>query len=580
VEFVLENTPTPEKQLIETMAGGVAVFDYNGDGRPDIFFTNGAAIPSLEKSAPKYFNRLYRNEGGMKFTEVTAEAGVAGAGYSMGAAAADYDNDGHVDLFVAGVNRNILYHNLGNGRFQDVTEKAGIKSGVWAVAAGWFDYDNDGLLDLFVVNYLQWSPENNRFCGDRAQDLRVYCHPKYFEGLPNALYRNRGDGAFEDVSKNSGIAQHIGKGMSLAIADYDLDGSMDVFVTNDKIPNFLFHNRRDGTFEEVALAAGVALADHGKPISSMGADFRDYDNNGLPDISVVALAGETFPLFRNLGKGSFKDATYSSRIGPQCVARSGWSQGFFDLNNDGWKDLFVSGSHVNDMIERFEASRYKEANMIFANLGDGTFQEVSRDMGEDFRSAKAHRGTGFADFNGDGKMDVVIAVLGEPAELWQNVSPGPSHWLTLKLTGLRSNRDGIGALVHLGNQTNHMSTAVGYSSSSHGGVHFGLGKVETVERIEIRWPSGAVQVLKDIKADQVLKVTEPRQLWRGLSGGHAAIPGGIRNADTNAVVAGRRPAPRRAVHGGVIWGFSGCARCWSSWYFCKIGLASSAWPAA
>ena len=506
LHFVLDNTPTSEKHLIETMAGGVAAFDYNGDGRPDIFFTNGAAIPSLDKNAPKYFNRLFRNDGGMKFTDVTAEAGLAGAGYSIGAAAADYDNDGHVDLFVAGVNRNILYHNLGNGRFEDVTGKAGIKGGVWAVAAGWFDYDNDGLLDLFVANYLQWSPEKSRFCGDRALSLRVYCHPKYFEGLPNTLYRNRGDGAFEDVSRKSGLAQHIGKAMSLAFADYDRDGYMDVFVTNDKVPNFLFHNRRDGTFEELALAAGVALADHGMPISSMGADFRDYDNDGWPDVSVVALAGESFPLFRNLGKGMFRDATYTSGLAPLCAGRSGWSQGFFDLDNDGFKDLFVSGSHVNDMIERFEACRYKERNMIFANAG-GKFVDAS----EDFRdSVKAHRGTAFADFNGDGRIDVVISALGEPAELWENLSPGGNHWLTLKLIGSKSNRDGIGASISLGGQTNHMSAAVGYSSSSHDGVHFGLGKTDVVERIEIRWPSGTVQVLKDVKPDQVLAVTEPR----------------------------------------------------------------------
>ncbi len=509
VEFVLENTPTPEKQMIETMAGGVAVFDYNGDGRPDLFFTNGATIPALEKSAPKYFNRLYRNEGGMKFTDVTAQAGLAGAGYSMGAAAADYDNDGHVDLFVAGVNRNILYRNLGHGRFEDVTARAGIKSGPWAVAAGWFDYDNDGRLDLFVANYLRWSPDNNRFCGDRALNLRVYCHPKYFEGLPNALYRNRGDGTFQDVSESSGLARHIGKAMSLAFADYDQDGYLDVFVTNDKLPNFLFHNRRNGTFEETALVAGVALADHGQPISSMGADFRDYDNDGLPDVIVVALAGETFPLFRNLGKGMFRDVTYASGLGPLCVRRSGWSQGFFDLNNDGFKDLFVSGSHVNDLIERFEASRYKEGNMIFLNRGDGSFQDASAVAGEEFRAAKAHRGTAFADLNGDGRIDVVISVLGEPAEVWENTSPAGHHWLRLRLVGTTSNRDGIGAHVRLAGQTNHMSTAVGYSSSSHDGVHFGLGKLETVDQIEIRWPSGTLQVLKDVKADQVLKVVEP-----------------------------------------------------------------------
>ncbi|MBM3748204.1 MAG: CRTAC1 family protein [Acidobacteria bacterium] len=505
VEFVLENTPTPEKQMIETMAGGLAVFDYNGDGRADIFFTNGAALPGLEKSGAKHFNRLYRNEGGMKFTDVTAEAGVAGAGYSMGAAAGDYDNDGHVDLFVAGVNRNTLYRNLGNGKFEDVTARSGIRGGVWAVAAGWLDYDNDGRLDLFVANYLQWSVENNRFCGDRALNLRMYCHPRYFEGLPNTLYRNRGDGTFADVSEKSGIARHIGKAMSLAFADYDRDGYLDVFVTNDKVPNFLFHNRRNGTFEEVALTAGVALADHGQPISSMGADFRDYDNDGQPDVSVVALAGETFPLFRNLGKGMFRDATYASGLGPLCVRRSGWSQGFFDFNNDGFKDLFVSGSHVNDVIERIEASRYKEANMLFLNRGDGRFIDGS----DDFRGlAKAHRGTGFADFNGDGRMDVVVTVLGEPAELWENLSPGGNHWLVLKLTGTKSNRDGIGAEVRIGSQVNHMTTAVGYSSSSHDGVHFGLGKVEKVDQVEIRWPSGTVQVLRDVKAGQVVKVVE------------------------------------------------------------------------
>jgi hypothetical protein len=334
----------------------------------------------------------------------------------------------------------------------------------------------------------------------------MYCHPKYFEGLPNALYRNRGDGTFEDVSEKSGIARHIGKAMSLAFADYDRDGYLDIFVTNDKVPNFLFRNRRNGTFEEAALTAGVALADHGQTISSMGTDFRDYDNDGLPDVSVVALAGETFPLFRNFGKGMFRDATYASGLGPLCVRRSGWSQGFFDFNNDGFKDLFVSGSHVNDVIERIEASRYKEANMLFLNRGDGKFVDGS----EDFHGlARAHRGTAFADFNADGRIDVVISVLGEPAQLWENLSPGGNHWLAFRLTGTKSNRDGIGAELRIGSQVNHMTTAVGYSSSSHDGVHFGLGKLEKVDSVEIRWPSGTVQVLRDVKADQVVKVVEP-----------------------------------------------------------------------
>ncbi|HEY3128666.1 MAG TPA: CRTAC1 family protein [Acidobacteriota bacterium] len=511
LNFVLENYPTRQKHLIETMPGGVAAFDYDGDGLTDIYFTNGAAIPSLEKESPKYFNRLFRNQGGMKFVDVTDKAGVAGTGYSMGVAAGDYDNDGHVDLFVAGVRRNILYHNTGRGTFEDITARAGIKSDVWSVAAGWFDFDNDGRLDLFVVNYAQWSPEFDRFCGDQNRNIRVYCHPKYFEGLPNRLYRNRGDGTFEDVSEKAGILQHVGRGMSVAFADYDQDGYMDVFVTNDNMPNFLFHNRGNGTFEEVGLTAGAALLDHGKPVSSMGVDFRDYDNDGLPDISVTALAGETFPLFHNEGRSLFRDATYSSRLAAMSVKLSGWSNGFFDFNNDGWKDLFTANSHVNDRIESFEATKYKQANAVFANMGDGTFRDMSTVAGESFQTARAHRGSAFADFNNDGRIDVVVSALGEPAELWENISPPEYHWLVIKLTGSASNRDGIGARVRIGNQTNIMTSAVGYASSSHSGVHFGLGKAEKVDKLEIFWPSGKVQVLKDVNTNQELQIREGNQ---------------------------------------------------------------------
>jgi hypothetical protein len=504
VHFVLENSPTPQKRLIETMPGGVAIFDYNGDGLPDLFFTNGAAVPSLQKDSPKYFNRLFRNDGGMKFTDVTQQAHVAGAGYSMGAAAADYDNDGHVDLFVAGVNRSILYRNLGNGQFEDVTEKAGIQSDRWAVAAGWFDYDNDGRLDLLVVHYARW-PADDRYCGDATRGLRIYCHPKYFDGLPATLYRNRGDGTFQDVSKESGIARYAGRGMSVAFADYDGDGFMDAFVTNDNMPNFLFHNRGNGTFEEVALTAGVALPDLGRAVASMGADFRDYNNDGLPDIAVTALAGETFPLFRNLGKGAFTDAGYASKLGPLSIPHSGWGIGLFDFNNDGWKDLFTANSHVNDLVEQSESARYKEPNSVFLNLGNGTFRDVSAEAGQVAR--RAHRGSAYADLNGDGRIDVVVSCLGEPAEVWENLGPA-GNWIVLKLVGVRSNRDGIGARLRIGDQYNHMSSAVSYASSSHAGVHFGLGKLARIPKIEIRWPSGAVQVLEDVKVNQVLSVRE------------------------------------------------------------------------
>ena len=510
LDFVLENSPTPRKHMIETMTGGVAAFDYNNDGLMDIFFVNGAAIPSLQKESPKYLNRLFRNEGGMKFVDVTAEAGVGGEGYSMGAAVGDFDNDGHSDLFVAGVYHNILYRSLGNGKFEDITQQAGIKSDKWSVAAAWLDYDNDGWLDLFVVNYAKFSINDDRFCGDRERNIRAYCHPMYFEGLTNTLYRNRRDGTFEDVTEKSGIGGYIGRGMGISTADYDNDGFMDVYVTNDNQANFLFHNRGDGTFEDVSLEAGVALTSNGVALASMGTDFRDYDSNGLPDIFFTALAGETFPLFRNLGGGMFEDATYSSHLGPTASLRSGWGNGFFDLNNDGWKDLFTANSDASDTIDlTSKSTHYRQPNSVFANLGDGTFKDVSAEVGEDFQASGPHRGCAFADFDNDGKIDIVVSALGAPAELWQNVSPADNHWLMIKLIGSRSNRDGIGARIKIGDQYNHMTTSVGYASSSAQGVHFGMGNLEKADRIEIRWPSGIVQALKDVRTNQFLTVREP-----------------------------------------------------------------------
>jgi enediyne biosynthesis protein E4 len=502
LRFTLENHGTPEKRLIETMAGGVAALDYNNDGRVDIFFTNGAAIPSLEKESSKYWNRLYRNDGGLKFTDVTETARVAGRGYSMGAAAGDFDNDGFTDLFVAGVNRNILYRNRGDGTFEDVTERAGIKSDYWSVAAGWFDYDNDGRLDLFIVNYLKWSAASEPLCLDPAGKLRVYCHPDRYDPLPNTLYRNRGDGSFEDVSVKSGIAAHAGKGMSVAFADYDGDGRMDSFVTNDTVPNFLFRNRGDGTFDETGLPAGVAVNDDGQAISSMGADFRDYDGDGLPDIIITALSGETFPVFRNQGKGFFRDATYPSRVGLLSYEQSGWSVALFDFNNDGWKDIFSANSHVSDHMDR-----YRQPNSVFANAGNGTFEEAT--SGELLLARAPHRGAAFADFNNDGRIDVVVSALGGPAELWKNESDEHNRWLVLQLEGRRSNRQALGARVRIGGRHNQATTSVGYASSSPASIHFGLGELETAHEIEIRWPSGAVQVLTKVPANQVLQVREP-----------------------------------------------------------------------
>jgi hypothetical protein len=507
--FILKNSPTERKHLPETMAGGVAAFDYDGDGLTDIFFANGAAMPSLVKEDTRFWNRLYRNEGGTRFLDVTAKTGVQGGGYSIAAAAGDFDNDGRVDLFVAGVRRNILYRNRPGGMFEDITATAGISSSDWSVGGAWLDYDNDGLLDLFVVNYVQWRSDFDDFCGDHGRKLRVYCHPRLFSGTTNQLYKNLGGGRFRDVSRESGLTQHTGKGMSVSLADYDGDGFQDLFVTNDKIPNFLFHNLGNGRFEEVAFEAGVALPDTGTEMSSMGTDFRDLDNDGTPDIVVTALSGETFPLFRNRGRGQFNDAGYQSRMASLSRVYSGWGIGLFDFDNDGLKDVFTANSHVNDRVEAFEATEYRQHNSVFRNIGGGRFEDVSQRTGPDFlQSKRAHRGCAFADFNNDGRIDIVSSSLEEAPEYWQNLSPGSNTWLILKLIGTKSNRDGIGAVVRIGDQTNQMTTSVGYASSSHFGVHFGTGKRDEVDHIEIRWPSGIRQTITNVKTNQVLTVRE------------------------------------------------------------------------
>ena len=514
VRFVHQSAPTADKYLVESVPGGVAVFDYNGDGRPDIFFTNSAAAPALDKRGAADWNRLYRNDGGMRFTDVTDAAGVRGVGAAMGAAAADYDNDGDVDLFVAGVRRHQLLRNRGDGRFEDVTEAAGIASGDWGVAAGWFDADNDGRLDLFVVNYVQWTAETHPFCGDQARGIRIYCHPRMFAGLPNRLYRNRGDGTFEDISAKSGVLEKIGKGMSVAFADLDRDGRLDVFVTNDAMPNFLFRNNGDATFTETALMAGVSVPDSGRPISGMGVDIEDYDNDGSDDIFLTALTGETFPLFRNESEGAkgalaFADATQTAGVARATVKASGWCAIAADFDNDGWKDLLAANSHVDNRIGEFEANAYKQPNMLLRNDGAGRFADVSAAAGFG-DAAAAHRGCGAADFDGDGRLDVVVSALGTSAELWKNESASDRRWLIVKLVGVKSNRDGIGARVTVGTQVRTMTTAIGYASSSHAGLHFGLGASggSTIDRVEVQWPSGTRQVIEHVKANQVLTIKE------------------------------------------------------------------------
>jgi enediyne biosynthesis protein E4 len=522
IEFVLRNGATGDRHQIEAMVSGVAVFDYNNDGWPDIYFVNGARQPKLDKPDPGYYNRLYRNKGDGTFADVTLQAGVRGEGFAMGVATADYNNDGATDLFIAGVNRNILYRNRGDGTFEDVTERAGLadhgagQNGAgqkpWSVSAGWFDYDNDGLLDLFVVNYCVWKPEKEPPC--TIGKVRTYCHPKYYDGLANQLYHNNGDGTFTDVSKSSGIAAHVGKGMGLAFLDYDLDGKLDAFVANDTVPNFLFHNEGGGKFREVALRAGVAFNEDGRALSSMGVDARDIDNDGREDLWVAANATETFPLFRSLGKGLMMDVTYPSGIGRQIMAATGWSNGIFDFNNDGHKDLFAACSAIDDNTEMFSNRKSRQPNRVLANLGNLHFLDVSAAAGKDFQQPGAHRGAAFGDFDRDGRVDAVVSRIGERAELFRNTSPARNHWLALQLHGRRSNRDGIGALIHVvtasgGEQWNRVTTATGYGSSSDRTVFFGTGKDIGAKSIEVLWPSGVRQRLENVKGDHYLTIDEP-----------------------------------------------------------------------
>jgi hypothetical protein len=506
LRFTHSDSPAGSKYFVDSAPGGLAVFDYNGDRRPDIFFTNGAATPSLQKTSQIHWNRLYRNDGNMRFTDVTDAAGVRGVGYAMGVAAADYDNDGHVDLFVAGVRDNQLLRNRGDGRFEDVTKQSGITSGEWGVAGGWFDYDNDGRLDLLVVNYVEWSVDANRSCGDEARGVQIFCDPRVFKGVPNRLYRNKGDGTFEDVSAKSGLLAHIGKGMSAAFADFNRDGRLDIFVTNDTVPNFLFKNNGDGTFTEDALMWGISVTNSGRPISSMGTDAQDYDNDGWPDVHFTALTGETFPLFRNDGRGAFIEETQATGLGRLTVKRSGWCSVFADVDNDGTKDIFTANSHVNARIGDFQAIAFKQNNSVFLNDGRGHFSDASDASGLSAAIA-AHRGCGVADFDGDGRVDVAVLTLGTPAELWRNVATTNNQWVTIRLVGTKSNRDGIGAVVRIGNQVRTMTTAMGYASSSHAGLHFGLGTSGGPVRVEVEWPSGTKQVIEDVK-DRAVEIVE------------------------------------------------------------------------
>ena len=513
IDFLLQNSPTPRKFLIETMPGGVALFDYNNDGLLDIFLMNGGRITeglrvpeNFERSNPRYWNRLYRQNRDGSFQDVTQAAGLANAGngnYGMGVAVGDYDNDGSADLYVTSYGKNILYHNNGDGTFTDVTAKAGVAGGGWSVSAGFFDYDNDGRLDLFVTRYMDWNADHNKICGG---DWHTYCPPNAFPATTCLLYHNRGDGTFEDVTEKSGLAAKKGRALGVAFADYDGDGFTDIFVANDGMQQHLFHNNGDGTFTECALESGVAYTADGKGMSGMGTVFQDYDNDGRPDVLVTVLPREIYSLYHNEGGGNFNYSSLEAGLGALTSMSSGWGVGLEDFDNDGWKDLFVAQGHVLDNVQDIDASlRYKEVPLLALNH-KGRFERADSGV----TKPMAARGVAFGDINNDGYMDAVISCLGGPPVLLLNRGGGTNHWLSISLRGTRSNRDSFGARVSVNGQMRVATSAGSYLCANDKRLHFGLGSSEKAT-VEILWPSGVKQVLNDVRADQFLSVREPER---------------------------------------------------------------------
>jgi hypothetical protein len=509
---------TPKKYLIETMGSGVALFDYDNDGLLDIFFVNGApltdpmdkeAVP--QKTGPKYWNRLFHQKKDGTFEDVTEKAGLQGIGYDMGVAVGDYDNDGYEDLYVTAYGGNRLYHNNGNGTFTDVTEKSGTGGNGWSTSAAWVDLDNDGLLDLVVLRYLDWKFDDV-WCGEHREGYRSYCHPDIFKPIVPLVYHNDGNGHFTEVAAKVGIDKP-GKGLGIAIADFDRDGKIDLVVANDSMLEYLYRNKGDGTFEEVGMTAEMAVDSDGRTYAGMGVDFQDYDNDGLPDLIITNLANQRYALYRNNGDSSFSYDSYISGIAGMTLLHSGWGIHFFDYDNDGRKDILIAQGHDLDTIElNYPQLRYKEPMLLAHNTGKG-FADVSATSGDVFHQAWTGRGLAVGDLDNDGRIDAIVTTNGGPAYVLHNETITTNHWLMLSLVGHRSNRDGIGAVIKLitsaGPQYVTVTPAGSYLSSSDKRAHFGLGTDTSASLIEIRWPSGIIQKLENVHGDQTLTVEEP-----------------------------------------------------------------------
>jgi hypothetical protein len=520
---------TSRKYLMETMGAGVALFDYDNDGRLDIYFTNGARLddpmPTAnaqpDKRDPRFWNRLYRQKPDGTFEDVTERAGLAGNGYSMGAAAGDFDADNFTDLYVTAYGANTLYRNRGNGTFEDVSKRAGVAGGGWSTSAGWLDYDNDGRLDLFVARYMDWDfARGDLYCGEQRPGLRAYCHPDNFKGATNLLYRQKPDGTFEDVSATARIADPDGKGLGVAFADFDADGFTDIIVANDSVRQSLYHNEGDGTFTDVALVAGVGYDENGKTFAGMGVDAADFDNDGQPDIFITALSNETYPLYHNTGDMTFNYVTQTSGIGQITLLYTGWGTRFIDFDNDGWRDIFVAQGHVLDTIERTTSYlKYKQTPLLMRGMHASkpgqphTFSNVSASAGASFNVAYAARGAACGDLDNDGDTDIVLANTdGAPVILRNDGTK--NHWLGISLSGTKSHRSGTGARLFVTDaagrkQTFDATNSGSYLSSSDARILVGLGAASAVASVEIRWPSGQRQTIAKPEIDRYLTIKEP-----------------------------------------------------------------------
>jgi len=512
IRFRHINGATPEKYMPETMGSGCLFFDYDDDGWIDIFLVNGGSLVDSKLAAVSH-SALYRNNGDGTFSEVTQQAGLKNQGYGMGACAADYDNDGRKDLYLTNFGTNVLYHNSGDGTFSDVTEKAGVGFSSWGSSCAFADINNDGYLDLFVVNYVDFSLSNNKFCGSLVEGVRSYCHPNVYRGLPNVLYRNNGDGTFTDITPQAGVFTRSGKGMGVAFGDYNNDGWTDIYVANDSVPNFLYRNLGKGNFAEEGLPAGVAVDENGLPKAGMGTDWGDFDNDGLLDIYVTNLNSQTNTLYRNNGGGSFTDLTWQAGLGEPTLPFVGFGTAFFDYDNDGRLDIVVADGHILDNVSLSRDNiSYAQRNLLFHNEGGGMFREVGLSAGPGFRLEKVSRGLAAGDIDNDGDLDLLINNCNQTADLLLNDSRTNNHWLTIKLIGTKSNRDGIGTRLAVTanglTQIREVKAGSSYQSQNDVRAHFGFGKTASIDRVELRWPSGTLDVLKDLKADEVLTVRE------------------------------------------------------------------------